>query len=247
MKNKVDSIELEGISENSYNYYRNGIICLGTKDRVSMNVILNQGEMADVATDQKLVYYISDAYGNANKSGAKIASVSSKGVVKGVAPGVTYISVAAKESYNSLIKNYEFSVTIPVVCQEVTEIEFDEDALEKMCTVEERGIQEKEWQGKQDVIVVKKKSKVDLRQFLVYNTTSGLTNIFNSEKMKQEWISTNKSVVSVNTKGIITAKNPGYAMIIVTPTGGFKISALTGKRDAGIIPCSAFLLVQVVE
>ena len=56
--------------------------------------------------------------------------------------------------------------------------------------------------------------------------------LFNEKKMKIKWKSNNTKVARVTSKGKVTFKSAGTATITITPTGGQKMDASTGKVAA---------------
>lgn len=251
IENEVDAMDIGEFLGTSENIYKDGIIQLTTTDRVSIDMILNQGELSDSASRQKLKYYISDQWGVKNPNGRKIATVSGGGKIKGVRPGVTYITIAPRHTYNKYAKCYDFMATIPIVCQEVNEAYFDGDAMDKeddnILNYKKDESLSEQTPGSENsdtyVVFAGVKDKIDLKPYLRFNPDP----IFNAGKMKQKWVSSDPDIVTVNSKGQIRCKNPGYATITVTPTGGIKISAATGKRDVNAKPCSASIIIKVYD
>lgn len=89
----------------------------------------NEGKSDDQPTNTRVKYAITDALGVKDKYGAKVASVSSKGVVKPKGPGTTYITVFAEDSYDRPSKSYKVKDTIKVVCTPVSSVRFTSNTL----------------------------------------------------------------------------------------------------------------------
>jgi len=272
IENELDAIELDGQSiTDGNNQFQHNIIVLRDKNKLDLSecVVTNQGEDTDIASRQNLAYYISDAYGAANSRGRKIAKVDSKGRLSGVNPGVTYITIAPKHLYNKYGKTYDFMLTIPVVCPELNEVNFlfwsdGIDTGADNVTKEQMKIDEITFtkdssdnptikyvsDGKGGYTEIEDISdyvlnttvgqKVNLTPYIQYNPTA----IFNSSNIKKTWLSSDTGIVSVK-NGVLTCKAEGYATITLTPVGGFKIDATTGKRATMKKSCSATVTVKV--
>lgn len=243
VENTVDDLEIGEFHGTSENIYKDGLIILRTKEAVTFDMILNQGETADTASKQKLIYFISDSYGVMNKKGRSIAKVRGEELI-GVNPGVTYLTIALKHTYNKYEKCYDCSVTIPVLCREVESVSFDSTKLEK----EDDSILKYEYDsffnGSGEYVVhANKGGKIDLKSYVSYNPEK----VFNQENMKETWVSSDTQVVRVNNKGVIKCRGEGYAVVTLTPVGGLKISASTGKQDLNVSPCYASILIKVTK
>lgn len=244
LENTVDAMEIGTFNGTSENVYKDGLICLGTTEKVSLDIILNQGESGDTPSKQKLTYFISDEYGNKNSRGTKIARVNSGGYIQGVNAGVTYVTIAPKNSYNKFGRCYDYFATIPIICQPVVSVEFDDAALK----AEDPNVVNYQKNDKSDLedeylVVGKVKDKLELRKYLSFNPST----VFNVEGMKQVWTSSDTSVATVNRNGRVKCKGPGYAVITVTPVGGLEMSAATGKRDINAQLCATSIVIKVTE
>lgn len=250
IENEVDAIEIEKFNGTSENTYENGIIILRTKDKVSIDLLLNQGVPGDTASRQKMQYLITNKYGDASKYGKKIAKVNGKGQIQGVAPGVTYITIAPKHVYNRYGKCYDFKVTIPIVCPMVDNVDFSFG--EDYKSVNESPNEE----GDYMVIETHIGDRIDLSKYIVYNTSGAaitsddLVNIgrnsksvFNASKMKKTWTSSEPSIAKVNAKGNVTFKSIGYVTITMNPIGGYEINSDTGKKRVSVKPCTVYFKV----
>lgn len=178
-------------------------ICLVDKKGVSLKAVINREAEGNIATNQKLKWFISDENGKTNRKGKKIASVNGKGVVKGIRPGTTYVTVATADSYDKSTKSYKVFKTCQIICPWVTTISFD-SSVEK---------------------TVQAGSTLDLASILQCNPE----NLFNKQKMAKRWKSSDTKVARVTSKGIVTFKKAGTVTITCTPTGGQEIDATTGK------------------
>lgn len=244
IENTVDALdigEFHGSTENTMVY---GVIVLTTTEGVKLDMIVNQGEERDTASRQKMKYYISDEYGNVNRNGSKIAKVSGDGTIKGVHAGLTYLTIAPAHLYNKYAKNYDFMYTIPILCPETLSVEFDDEELKKVDPNDFKYVLNS-IEGAEDQYIIETyvKKSINLRSFLKYNPSE----VFNPTNMKQEWTSSDSSVARVNAKGIVSCKGPGYVTITMTPVGGLKVSALTGKRDVNAKLCNASITIKVLE
>jgi len=212
VQNLCDTVEidLEAVEEqaNGAAVISKGAICLLEKKNVTLKPIINQNVDSNIATNQKLKWYISDKDGKINNKGRKIARVTSKGVLRGVGSGATYVTVATVDSYDKHKKEYKVKATYPVVAQWVQKIGFSASVS----------------------TTAKKGSKLDLKQSL--ELTPG--EIFNADKMRYQWKSSDTKVASVTSKGVVTFKNAGTVEITCQPTGGWEIGASTGsvKEDS---------------
>lgn len=246
LENEVDAIEIERFNGTSENTYENGIIVLKTKDKVSMDILLNQGVAGDTASRQKMQYSITDKYGYSSKNGKKIAKVDSKGRIQGVGPGVTYVTIAPKHVYNKYGKCYDFGVTIPIVCPMVDNVDFSFPSKE-FSQIDES----KDQTGDYIVIETHVGESINLSNYLVYNTSGAAItsdnlvdlgrnshSVFNSSQMKKTWTSSEPSVAKINSKGIVSFKSIGYVTITMNPIGGYEISAETGKKRVAVKPCT---------
>ena len=194
-----------------------------------MDVQFNQGDSGDVASKQKIKYFLSDQYGNPNTNARKVVKVSSKGELTGVGAGLTYLTIASVDSYNKYSKSYKYFATIPVVCPAVSEVEFDMDKAVK----EKPSVIAKQ-PGEENVYVVKNGESLNLKEYVNYNPSD----VFNSEKMKCSWTLTNRSAATVSNAGVIKFKTEGYVTVSMTPIGGYEIDADTGKRMGNVLPCN---------
>lgn len=253
VENEVDAIEIGKFNGTSENTYQNGIIVLTTKDKVSMDIVLNQGEGEDTPSRQTMKYMITDKYGFNSKYGKKIAKVDQKGQIQGVGPGVTYITIAPKHVYNKYGHCYDFGVTIPVVCPMTDSVKFSLPSTE-FTEIDESLNTE----GDYMVIETHVGDSIDLSKYIVYNTSgSAVTSdvlvdlgrnsksVFNSSKMKKTWTSSEPSVAKVNAKGNVTFKSIGYVTITMNPVGGYEINADTGKKRVAVKPCT--IIFKVLE
>lgn len=243
VENTVDALELGEFHGTSENIYKDGLVILGTKEAVTFDMIINQGELSDTASKQKLAFFISDVYGEINNNGRKIAKVSGRKII-GVNPGVTYVTIAPKHTYNKYGRCYDFSMTIPILCREVESVSFDSIKLEAeddniLMWMDDPSTNE----SGDYVVYAHKGDKIDLKPYVKYNPE----NAFNQQTMKESWISSDTEVVTVDKKGRIRCKSSGYAVVMLTPTGGLKISAATGKRDINSKLCSTSIIIKVVE
>lgn len=238
VKNDIDALDVGAFHGTTDNIYetgleseKNGMICLTTKDKVWVDIIFNQGDKGDVASVQTLTYFISDKYGYKNARGTKIARVDAKGNISGVAPGVTYVTIAAKDSYNKYSKEYKYSVTIPIVCPHVNEVGLDTDAL---CSA--MGLDKKYVGGSSSeyIYLVERGKKINLAKYILYNPE----NVFNKNKIRCTWSSMNTSVAKISSKGVVTFNKLGDVTIYMTPTGGYEIDATTGRAKIESKPCS---------
>lgn len=236
IKNDIDAMSITGFHGTADNTYENGIVQLLTNEKVWMDIQFNQGDTGDVASKQKLKYFISDKYGNANPNGTKIAKVNARGQLYGVGPGLTYLTIAASDSYNKYSRIYGYYVTIPVVCPSVTEAVID---LQKAATENPTIVTEQS--GEKDVYAVKKGESLNLKEYIKFSPVD----VFNKDKMKCSWSTTNRTIAGVSSTGNIKFKNEGYVTVSMTPTGGYEINAVTGKRAGSAIPCSVTF--KVVE
>lgn len=165
---------------------------------VTLNLSFNDGNSEDQPTNKNVKWMITDAEGNKSKNGTKIASVSSKGVVKPKGPGATYITVCTVDSYVKESKTYKVMDTISVLCMPVQKIGFEESSM----TLSQNGT-------------------ANLKEKLVFN--EGKTEPYNKENLKLKWISSDKKNVSVNSKGVIKINkkaSAGSYTIKVQATGG---------------------------
>lgn len=203
------SIDLSGFSTEPTDvgaFVSGSAICLMDKKGVSLKTAINLGAEGNIATNQKLKWFISDKDGKTNLKGKKIASVNSKGVIKGIRPGTTYVTVATADSYDKSTKSYKVFKTCQIICPWVKEISFD-SSVEK---------------------TVQAGSTINLASVLQCNPE----NLFNKQKMAKRWKSSDTKVARVTSKGIVTFKKAGTVTITCTPTGGQEIDAATGKvRD----------------
>ncbi len=203
------SIDLSGFSTEPTDvgaFVSGSAICLMDKKGVSLKTAINLGAEGNIATNQKLKWFISDKDGKTNPKGKKIASVNSKGVVKGIRPGMTYVTVATADSYDKSTKSYKVFKTCQIICPWVKEISFD-SSVEK---------------------TVQAGSTINLASVLQCNPE----NLFNKQKMAKRWKSSDTKVARVTSKGIVTFKKAGTVTITCTPIGGQEIDAVTGKvRD----------------
>lgn len=237
LKNDIDAMDIQEFHGTTDNVYKDGIITLLTKEKVWMDVVFNQGDSGDVASKQGLKYFMSDKYGNKNPKATKIAKVSTKGELTGVAPGVTYLTIAASDSYNKYSRIYGFFVTIPVVCPAVEEVAFNMDEAVK----EKPTVIKKQKDSSPEVYFAKLGEALEMKDYLEYNPE----NVFNKDKMRATWSTTNKAVVSVSKTGKVTFKGEGYATILMSPIGGYGYDDVTGKKTGEILPCS--ITFKVVE
>lgn len=237
VKNDIDAMNITEFHGTTDNTYKDGIIQLLTKEKVWMDVQFNQGDAGDVASRQQLKYFISDKYGNPNPKGTKIAKVTYNGQLYGVAPGVTYLTIASSDSYNKYSRIYGYFVTIPVVCPSITEASFDMERA----IAEKPEIIKKQIGEPGEVYAVKKGQSFDLKEYIKYNPQG----IFNEEKLKCTWSTTNATVATITQKGLITFKNVGYVNILMDPVGGYEIDSATGKKVSGVLPSS--ITFNVVE
>lgn len=243
IENTVDAMDIGTFLGTSENVYKDGTIVLGTTDKVELDVILNQGEMADTPSLQNMTYFISDQWGTKNNNGKKIAKVS-KNKIQGVGAGITYVTIAPKHTYNPYGNCYDFSATLRVVCQPVISVTFDAIKLK----AEDPNILNYKKDPMSDseddcVVLAKVKDSIKLKEYLKYNPE----NAFNQDSMKQTWVSSDPQVATVSKDGVVKCKGPGYAEITVTPVGGLEISAATGRRDVNAKPCSTTIRVKVEE
>lgn len=236
IKNDIDAMSITSFHGTTDNVYQDGVIKLLTKEKVWMDIEFNQGDTGDVASKQKLKYFISDKYGNPNPMGRKIATVNGRGQLSGVAPGLTYLTIASVDSYNKYSKIYGYFATIPIVCPSVSDVTFEMDkAITEKPTVIKKQL------GEDEVYAVKKGESLDLKEYVNYDPAD----VFNVDKMKCVWSSTNKTVASVSSIGQIAFKNEGYATILLSPIGGYSTDSVTGKKTGGMQPCS--ITFKVVE
>lgn len=236
VKNDVDAMYITNFHGTTDNVYKNGILTLLTNEKVWLDVQFNQGDSGDVASKQKMKYFISDKYGNPNPMGKKIAKVDSKGQLSGVAPGNTYVTIASADSYNKYSRIYGYFATIPISCPAVSDVEFDmEEALQERPNVI------KKESGEENTYIVKKGESLNLKEYISYNPS----NVYNEDNMKCNWSSTNKTVGNVSSKGSITFKNEGYATIFMVPVGGCEVDSTSGKKIGSVQPCS--ITFKVVE
>lgn len=236
VKNDIDAMYITNFHGTTDNVYENGIVTLLSNDKVWLDVQFNQGDSGDVASKQQMKYFISDKYGNPNPAGKKIARVDGKGQLSGVAPGHTYLTIASADSYNKYSRIYGYFATIPVVCPAVSDAAFDMNNA-----IQERPNAIRKESGEDNTYVVKKGESLDLREYISYNPSD----VFNKDKMKCDWSSTNKTVGSITSTGRITFKNEGYTTVFVIPVGGYEVDSTTGKKAGGIQPCSVTF--KVVE
>lgn len=248
IENTIDALDIGTFQGSTENTMKDGVIVLTSTEKVKLDMIINQGEERDTASRQKMRYYISDEYGKLNKKGSRIATVKSDGSIKGIHAGVTYVTIAPEHTYNKYSKEYEFKYTIPIVCPETIDVSFDEEELKKVDPNLFSYVVDSN-EGGTPVYALNGyvKSKFNIREYLKYNSTIASPAVFNPGKMKQEWVSSDSSVARVSSSGNIICKSPGYATITVTPVGGLKISALTGKRDVNAKLCNTSILLKVVE
>lgn len=184
----------------------NSAICLLDKTKIKLNPIINKDAVNNIATNKKVKWFISDKDGKTNSKGKKIATVSSKGVLRGVRPGETYVTVATVDSYNKTSKTYAVKKTFKVVCPWIQSIRAD-SKLPLTAAVGDTA---------------------QLRDFLIMEPEE----LFNEKKMKIKWKSDDRKVARVTSKGKVTFKSAGTVTITVTPTGGQKIDASTGRVAA---------------
>lgn len=178
---------------------RAGIVSVTKGEKINLSAILNEGNASDQPTNPSLKWAITDAFGKKDKTGKRVATVNSKGIVVTKGPGTTYVSVYAADSYDKASKTYQVSATIPITCTPVTTIGFS------AATVKAQNQQ-----------------TVDLKSMLVFN--GGRNTPFNQEKMKLSWKSSNSRAVSVNSKGVVRIgkKASGSYTITVRAVGGVK-------------------------
>lgn len=141
---------------------------------------------------------ITNSEGKKDKTGSRVISLSSKGVVKTKGPGTTYITVATADSYDKKTKTYLIKETIPVFCPSVTSVHFT-DSKATLAPLE----------------------TLDLKEKLIYNP--GDLEPFNKDGMKLTWSSNNKKMVSVSSKGLVKVSKkaaPGTYLITVKAVGG---------------------------
>lgn len=236
VKNTVDAIKIVNFHGTSDNTYTGGVIQLLTTEKVWMDVEFNQGDIGDVASKQKLKYYISDQYGNPNTKAKKIAKVTAKGELTGVGAGLTYLTIAPNDCYNKYSKIYKYFAVIPISCPFVTGAEFNLDKAVK----DKPSIVAKQT-SENNVYAVKKGESLDLKEYINYKPDV----VFNADKMKCSWSLTDRSAASISSSGIIKFRNEGYVTVSMTPTGGYEIDAATGQKMGNILPCS--VMFKVVE
>lgn len=178
---------------------KEGITFVKKGDTVPLSVIFNEGEVDDQPTSTKVKWMVTDATGKKDRTGSKFISVNSKGIIKSKAPGVTYVTAFAKDSYVKASKSYMVSDTIKVTCVPVTSVSFSEASL----TLSNLGTS-------------------DLRGKLIFN--GGVTEPFNKDGMRLKWISSDKKCVSVNSKGIVKVTKKAVVgetyKVTVQATGG---------------------------
>lgn len=276
LHNEVDAIEPGEFIASEENTYKDGVIVLTSKNKVMLDVILNQGEEADTASRQKMKYFISDQYGFPNTNGKKIAKVNAKGQLTGVGAGVTYLSVAPSHLYNKYANTYDYMLTIPVVCPEVNEVAFnfvktpddsetalsaseaaikaqmDSDRLTYTAEASEVNTYTQAADGSMVpvepdyILTAIVGSEVQMSPYLSYNGDDTAA-VFNKKKMKQNWITSDPTVASVNKQGKLKCKRAGFVEITYTPIGGFRLNAETGKLDSLTKPCSSRIMIKVIE
>lgn len=178
---------------------RAGIVSVTRGEKINLSAILNAGNANDQPTNPSLKWAITDAAGKKDRTGRRVATVNSKGMVVTKGPGTTYVSVYAADSYDKTSKTYRVSATIPITCTPVTTIGFSAATVK-----------------------AEKQQKVDLKSMLIFN--GGRNTPFNQEKMKLSWKSSNLRAVSVNSKGIVRVgkKAAGAYTITVRAVGGVK-------------------------
>lgn len=184
---------------NSERLDKDGITFVKKAETVPLSVIFNEAEADDQPTNTKVKWMVTDATGKKDRNGSKFISVNSKGIIKSKAPGVTYVTAFAVDSYVKASKSYMVSDTIKVTCVPVTSVSFSEPSL-----------------------TLSKLGTADLRGKLIFN--GGITEPFNKDGMKLKWSSSNKKCVSVNSKGVVKVTNKAVAgetyKITVQATGG---------------------------
>lgn len=168
------------------------------KESIALTATLNDGDINDQPTNQKLKWMITNAEGKPDKNGKKVISINSKGVVKTKGPGRTYVTVCTADSYDKKTKTYKVTKTIPVVCPSVTSVHFSENTG-----------------------TLAPNTSVELKSRLIFN--NGQSEPFNKEGMKLTWASSNRKYVSVNSKGVVKVSKkavPGTYTITVKAVGG---------------------------
>lgn len=181
--------------------------------RVNLTAILNNGKSDDQPTSKKLKWMITDSYGNRDKKGNRVASVSGKGVVKAKGPGDTFVTVCTADSYVKKEKKYKVMYTIRIRCQTVETVRFSEDS-----------------------ITLSQNNTADLKQKLVFN--GGIAAPYNKDGMKLTWSSSDKRSVSVNRKGVVKVAKKAAAgtyTIIVKATGGVPKGATVPQAEIKVI------------
>lgn len=272
IKNEIDAIDMGEFHGTTENYYKDGVIILTTKDKVSFDVIFNQGLREDTPSLQKLTYMISDQYGFKSSTGTKIAKVDTKGRLQGVNPGVTYLTVGPKSEYNKYGNCFNYSMTIPVLCPGVETVEFNTKYPASVYATPEpssslrptatpttstpASVEAKYLELIPDGTTFDYSRDTSVTTYVVERAKGSSLNlndylvynsteIFNLAKMKKQWTTSDSSVASITKSGVVKFRAEGYVTITFSPTGGFEYDALTGKRKAVSKPIT--LTFKVVE
>lgn len=187
-ENTVTDIDL------TYQKNKIPVVGLDKKQKANLTYTLNFNNPYDIPTNQKVKWFVTDASGEIDKNGKKVASVDGKGVVKFKGPGTTYIKAAAMDSYDRATKTYGIFDLIQVTCPPVDAVRF----------------------ANVPSTTIRPNSSFNLMPSLAYTPEIP----FESKNIKLKWLTSDRKIATVN-KGVVkTGKLTGTVVITVQAIGG---------------------------